>query len=706
MQRELLLSVAGFGSSVSPLVAAPAASPAGPHQAFYRPDIDGLRAVAVLAVIVFHFHAPLLPGGFLGVDVFFVISGFVISGSLDRERQERLRPFLLQFYARRIKRLLPLLAVCVLLTTLVAALVITPGTVEAQATWQTGIAALLGAGNLALLARQSDYFAPVAELNPFTHTWSLGVEEQFYLLFPLLVFGSGFVRGVAGGGRRLAFGLLALSLASLLGWLLLSERQAFYQFPVRFWELAAGSLAYLAWRARARLPWLARALPDALLALALLLLLALGRAAAPLATLAVVVVTALLLWQLRPGQFTTRLLSAEPLRQIGLLSYALYLWHWSVLSLSAWTVGVHAWTVPFQLVLIVGLAVASHRWIETPLRRARWAATPQLTLLIGLLLAGGSAALVNAQGHQLKGRLFSGDRAQAGMVPWQQLVGIAGTSVDGRHCHSGPGEHTDHFAQTERFCTTPRRLGDRRHLFVIGDSHALALLPLEDRLHRSLPWQISHDSRSGCPMPPSASGHESTGCWAFAQQARAAVLAAAGPGDVVLVHNYFRSHFGVGEDSRAMQLDARGHHVTDQAAKIAYYQRAVADFADALAARGASLVLVLDAPRFLTLKVPKTLCVREWFRPWLPAGCLKPVEITRAAHDADHRDLMRMAHTLAATHANVRLLDPADSLCSGGVCRSQDRQGQRLYRDRDHLSSTAALLLAPPLQRLLGALGH
>lgn len=668
---------------------------------FYRPDIDGLRAVAVLAVILFHLHAPLLSGGFLGVDVFFVISGFVITGSLARDRQQRLRPFLLQFYARRVKRLLPLLVVCVLLTALVGALVITPGSVEAQATWQTGFAALFGAGNLALRARQSDYFAPVADLNPFTHTWSLGVEEQFYLLFPFLVFFSGFVRGAAGGGRRLALGLGALSLASLLGWLLLSQRQAYYQFPVRFWELAAGSLAYLAWRARRQAPWLDGALPGGPLVLALLALLVVPREDASLATVAVVVVTALLLWGLRPGQRTTRLLSCEPLRQIGLLSYALYLWHWSVLSLSAWTVGLHPWTLPFQLALIVILAVCSHRWIETPLRRARWAATPQLTLLIGLLAAGLAGALVLAQGHQLKGRLFSGDRAQAGLFPWQQLVGIAGTTVNGRNCNTEPGDHTEEFAATTRRCTTPRRPGDRHHLFVIGDSHALALMPLEERLHRHLPLQISHYSRSGCPMPPSASGHESTGCWTFSQQATAAVLAAAGPDDVVLVHNYFRSHFGVGADTRAMQLDAQGRHVRDETAKITYYSRALAGFADALAARGASLVLVMDAPRFLALKVPEGLCAKAWFRPSLPASCQQPLKQSRATHDADHRALGRMAWTLAATHTNLRLLDPADTLCSGGVCRSHDRWGNLLYRDRDHLSSRGALLLAPQLESLL-----
>ena len=150
-----------------------------------------------------------------------------------------------------------------------------------------------------------------------------------------------------------------------------------------------------------------------------------------------------------------------------------------------------------------------------------------------------------------------------------------------------------------------------------------------------------------------------------------------------------------------MQLDAQGRHVRDEAAKVAYYQRALSGLADALAARGASLVLVMDEPRFLALKVPEGLCVKEWFRPWLPASCQQPLEQSRAAHDADHRALRRMARSLAATHANVRLLEPADTLCAGGVCRSHDRQGRLLYRDRDHLSSRGALLLAPPLETLL-----
>lgn len=685
-------------------MAAHAPAPSGRPEGSYRPDIDGLRAVAVLAVILFHFNEALLPSGFLGVDVFFVISGFVITGSLARHQEHRLRPFLLQFYARRVKRLLPLLIVCVLLTSLVGALVVTPGSEEATATWQTGVAALFGAGNLVLHARQFDYFAPTTGLNLFTHTWSLGVEEQFYLLFPFIVFASGFARGAPGGGRRLAWPLLLLSGASLVGWLVLNQRDpglAYYLFPVRFWEMAAGALAYLAWRARPVAAWLALPLPTVPLALALLVLLALPKAFATLATVAAVAVTALLLWGLTPDQITTRLLSTAPMREIGLLSYALYLWHWSVLSLSAWTVGIHPWTVPFQLALIALLAVWSHRCIENPLRRAAWGGTPRLTLLYGLLSVSLASLLIYGQGHLWQGKLFAGDPARAQMLPWQKQLAISGTSVTSLHCHTEPADPEGPFTPYARRCTTERRPGDRQRLFVLGDSHALTLLPLEERLHASLPLQITHYSRNGCPMPPSAAGHESSGCWAFSQQALDSVLAEVRPGDVVLVHNYFRSHFGEGEDTRSMQIDGQGRHVQGERAKVSYYERALASLADALAAKGASLLIMADVPRFLALKVDQNLCVQEWFRPRLPASCRAALQQSRRAHEEDHLALRRMFASLERAHRNVHVFDPAATLCPDGVCRSHDPQGNLLYRDRDHLETRAVQQLAEPLRSFL-----
>ncbi len=675
------------------------------HAATYRPEIDGLRAIAVLAVIIFHFNEHLLPSGFLGVDVFFVISGFVITASLARHQESDWRPFLLGFYARRIKRLIPLLMTCILLTMLVGAFVISPGSDEFNATWTTGIAALFGVSNITLQAQQSDYFASSTALNPFTHTWSLGVEEQFYFLFPILVFASGFSRHRPGAGRNLGLALALLSLASLGGWIVMNGRDpgwTFYFFPVRFWELAAGALALLAWRSRSE-ALAGRGFPlpaPAFLVVALLGLLVLPRSFATWVTVAVVLVTALLLLQLTPGQWTQRLLGAGPLRYLGLISYALYLWHWSVISLSTWTVGIEARTVPFQLALILLLSVVSHHAIEKPLRAARWGGTPARTLLYGLLLVLGTGLLLALFGRPLRGRFFSG--VDPGVARnWNRQVGLAGTTVNGENCHSDPGMSQGDFATTVRLCTTPRRPGDRQRLLVLGDSHALALMPLVQRLHQELPLQITHFSRGGCPMPPSASGHESTGCWAFAQQAMAATLAAARPGDLVLIHNYFRSHFGAGADTRSMQIDGKGNKVTDPAAKVVYYHQALDQLAARLAASGVRLVIVAGMPRFMDLRLDPNLCVKQWFRPSLPKACDQRLVQTLATHRADNAAINGVLAAVAAKHRNVQIFDPTAALCPDSLCRSHDLDGKLLYRDRDHLNELGVLMLDGDLRRLL-----
>ena len=181
----------------------------------YRPEIDGLRAFAVVAVIINHFNKDLLPGGYLGVDIFFVISGYVITSSLFERPSRNFKDFISGFYERRIKRLVPALSVFVLITSIVICL-FNP---DPQLSIKTGFTSLWGLSNLYLLKQSTDYFSQSSELNVFTHTWSLGVEEQFYILFPLLIWLSGFGRQTKNGSRNLFLVVVSLSIASLIGFL-------------------------------------------------------------------------------------------------------------------------------------------------------------------------------------------------------------------------------------------------------------------------------------------------------------------------------------------------------------------------------------------------------------------------------------------------------------------------------------------------------
>ena len=210
----------------------------------YRPEIDGLRAFAVVAVIVNHFNKEILPNGYLGVDIFFVISGFVITSSLYKRPSKNFNDFISGFYERRIKRLVPALSVFVLITSIAICLFNPIPTLSLR----TGLTSLFGLSNLYLLKQSTDYFAQSTELNVFTHTWSLGVEEQFYILFPFLIWFSGFGRQTKNGARNLFLTIGALAIASLIGFLYfypINQSAAYFLMPTRFWEMAAGCLLFI-----------------------------------------------------------------------------------------------------------------------------------------------------------------------------------------------------------------------------------------------------------------------------------------------------------------------------------------------------------------------------------------------------------------------------------------------------------------------------
>ena len=215
----------------------------------YISGIDGLRAVAVLAVMLFHLNGAFLPGGFAGVDVFFVISGYVVARSLQGHAHESIGHFIIGFYSRRIRRIVPALLFCLLVTTIVYVSFV-PESWLSGTTRMTGVFAFFGLSNFALVHYQDDYFSPRTEYNPYAHTWSLGVEEQFYFLFPALIFlWFRYIKIDGKGAAKYTF-LLAipvLSVVSLYASFYMGSKnpdQAYYLIFSRFWELAAGVVLY------------------------------------------------------------------------------------------------------------------------------------------------------------------------------------------------------------------------------------------------------------------------------------------------------------------------------------------------------------------------------------------------------------------------------------------------------------------------------
>ena len=660
----------------------------------------------MLAVILHHLSPRLLPGGYLGVDVFFVISGFVITGSLAQRPASGLGDLMLSFYGRRIRRLLPALLVCVLITA-VALCLVNP---EPGQMLGVGWRSLFGVSNLILHKLAVDYFRPAAELNPFTQTWSLGVEEQFYLLFPLLVWFSGFARTGRVGSRRLLWLLIALVVASFgvfVHQLRVDVPGAFFLLPGRFWELGVGCLLWLSLSLRnpnaldpGAPPAPLEAVPDgrvgiaapihlplplaALLALVAVTALPLPFGMVPVA--AAVALTALLLGTVRAGTAAHGLLISPPLVFLGLISYSLYLWHWSVLTLARWTVGVSATTIPLLVGLMLALAVISWRWLEEPLRRSPWWPERWQVVATGLLLAALGAGLLQGLTRQGSALLFQGDRNAALAGP------SAPAAADAPDC-SGPGQG---------------------RLLFAGDSHAHVFMSAADHLCRRHGLGYGEAATVGMPYPPLHYTNPATGMsreeavtFALVEERRWNALLASLAGDAAKRNTLVLAlrwplYFDPGflPDSalrRTSHFDPISDLPLSRSEALGRWIKGVDEIA--AANPGTPIVLLLPTPEFGG-GVPMELCQPQWFRPQPPQECRTGL---------DRRDLDRLSaylkqqlQPLVARHPHLILHDPLNALCPPGTGRCPRlRDGRLLYSDGDHLSGYGASLV---LDDLLAAL--
>ncbi|HEV8697337.1 MAG TPA: acyltransferase family protein [Candidatus Limnocylindrales bacterium] len=348
----------------------------------FRPDLEGLRGIAILLVIACHAALPLAGAGFIGVDVFFVLSGFLITGLLIAETDRTGRIDLAAFYARRARRILPAAAV-VLVTTLAAAtLILSP--LDLPRISSDALAAALSVANLRFALSSTDYFAPI-DPSPVLHFWSLSVEEQFYLAWPALVLIGARLRRPRLGITTICGLVLVGSLALSIWLTAVSGPWAYYAIPTRAWQLAAGGALALAVRSPGRLPgaiaaplgWL-----GALLLVASLLLIGpltpYPGAAAAVPTLGTLALIAAGPSAGSPGSLVLR---RAPLRWMGRISYSLYLWHWPILVLGATAASAYDPEIdgPYgRLTLNLGLvaiavcvAAVSWRLIEEPFRVGR-----------------------------------------------------------------------------------------------------------------------------------------------------------------------------------------------------------------------------------------------------------------------------------------------------------------------------------------------
>ena len=631
----------------------------------YRPDIDGLRAVAVLGVVGFHAFPEVFPGGFIGVDVFFVISGFLITSIIAQELEAG-QWSLSGFYARRVLRIFPALALL-----LAACLMAGWFTLLAAEYKQLGKHVAAGAGFVANLALWSEagYFDRASELKPLLHLWSLGIEEQFYIAWPLLL---AVVWRPEGRLRWLAAGLLVTSFVAACVLVLLDRTQAFYSPVSRAWELLAGAGLALAARRTAVVPsWTsAPALRAASLA-ALLLAILLLRPEHPFpgALALVPVLAAAVLIGAKPAAAdpAARILGARPLVGIGLVSYPLYLWHWPLLSFGR----IYANGEPpmvVRMLLVVGagaLSALTFRFVEKPVRKlSRSAAVAGLLAGVAILGAIGANVYTRDGLERIRHRRMIQLDAQAlqDFVDFEQ----AGWITDA-HCEAPfrfPERDVCLIAHPDRPVTA----------VALGDSHAVhafwGLARALEPAHENLKVM----GKGGCvPLLGFRQVPDLRNCQPEVDDT---VRKIARDREVHKVLIIFRGRY-LKEGASPKQVEA--------------FRVALDRTVTLLASSGKQVhyFLPVAEPGF-----DPRLCLGT-----LPLGRKPPhvCEISLAEEEAATAVLRGVVRDVMERHPEVRVVDPNPAFCQDGVCPIV-QQGHSVFKDDNHLSHFGSLLLGSRLR--------
>jgi len=660
-----------------------------PTKSKYRPEIDGLRAFAVVAVIINHFNKDLLPSGYLGVDIFFVISGYVITSSLANHQRESFRDFFLGFYERRIKRLVPALVLYVLIISLLICLFNpTP-----ESALKIGITSSIGLSNIHLFKKSTDYFAQSTELIPFSHTWSLGVEEQFYLLFPVLIWFSGFGRERTNGNKNLSWSVGLLSIASLTGFIYfypINQSATYFLMPPRFWELGIGCLVFLTLQKRV---WISEQLgrvPSLPIVALMIGTLFLPLSSAVPATISIVFLSGTLICALREGKIIFKIFTFDKFIYIGLISYSLYLWHWGVLSISRWTIGIHLWTAPFQIALMVLLAVASYKFVETPLRTAQWSQAKWKSIAYGLGASFGLALLIALAGKLSSAfgfSLFTGRRPHLiaeGASTLTNPYSVNGSTWEGEKCvlsnNSQAGKDIPVMG-----CTLGDFTNASHRVLVIGNSFSVTFTQGFDKLILRDNFAVLITSAfGGSPIDNFADGRGAMGkadqyYW---KNVIPGLVAKLKKGDWVFMVNDLS---GFSPKSRSPESELA----------LSTLERGLQEFSDQLSSKGISILFLNGLPLAREAVCNPASASRQWFNHY-SENCEFPNKKVSLMRRQD------LDNTLQKLQANgkIKIIDLFPIFCPQPKCTYNSLSGQFLYRDEfSHPSVEAARLSSDEIRK-------
>ncbi len=632
--------------------------------------------MAILLVVAAHARLQGWAGGFVGVDVFFVLSGYLITALLVEEIRSTGQLAFARFYVRRLRRLLPGLFLMLATVALLAWLLVPALDQSRQSASATNAAGWISNIYFALL--QVGYFSPTSASNLFLHTWSLGVEEQFYLVWPMLAVLAltGLKKGCdTSSPSRMLWALVLVGIGSLalcLYWSYHTPELAFYMMPARAWQFALGALVYMLYGvsrdpsardnpSRFQLPaawgWIGLAL---ILGSALVLDGATtypGFWALVPSTGAAMMIAA---GVNKPRASFARLLSIQPMRWIGQVSYSWYLWHWPILLLGTVTLG---FSSPLDRLLLAGLslvmAAASHGLVERPIRHARWTLQrPRFSLAA----AAGIVFLA-----MLGGRFWDHSAAARLHAPALQRLKVAKNDTPLIYLQ---GCDSWYMKSSVKPCVYGA--SDARHTAVfIGDSIAMQWFPAVRKIMKKRSWRLIVMTKSSCPMVEVPFYYTRikrmfVRCSTWREHALAK-LSDYRP-DITILGSTYTYPF-----SRKQWIEGTRKVLS-------------------IASRYSGKVYLLRSTPSLPFNGPDCLAPHSDLYRWLS----QYPSCTFAAHNQQFDRVYAWRRKAAKAFPNVSTIDMTSSVCPDGICMAE-RDGQVVFRDDQHMTASFARSLGPQL---------
>lgn len=660
----------------------------------YRTEIDGLRAIAVLAVILFHSHFNFISGGYAGVDVFFVISGYLIGGQILKELEMGSFSYW-SFYSRRARRILPALFTVILSTAAVGYFVLLPN--DYRYFYGAAFTSLLSLSNFWFM-EQIDYFNPQAALDPLVHTWSLGVEEQFYLFVPLMLSAAWLWFR-----RFLTLFIALVTIASVMLVLILTETNpmfSFYMLPTRAWELLTGILVAIGigkpW-------WTACQGRHAQLALVGLFMLLGGLVFTPPAvawpghwTFLPVSGTALILLFGQASSTTRQFLSLPPMRFVGIISYSAYLWHQPILSFLAYSerAPISLAEKATVILLVFALAALSWRFVEQPFRRGFAARRLGKGLLTGSALV---IVALSLGGHFTKGYPF---RAPPNINEF--LINAQMTGPYNKPCLLSRADVAE--MDLNKSCILGADVPPTVALW--GDSHSAAIFDSMGEVMAAKGRSLQAFMLASCLPVPQLINHGQTRadqCPAFNASVLEHILAHNSIEYVILFatwDNYilngsFPNMLGYSAADGFYSYPEHASENMPEQDRLAGLQKATSQLIRTLTEAGKTVVFVQSLPR-PNVDVPRNFARIAWAGGDIPKNSGYDIRHFMKQSEEGRRLIAAVERETDGDKDALVIVDPSKTLCDDEQCYVI-KDGSVLFLDGNHPSLDGASLLAPQI---------